>query len=59
MNLLKQFSVKNLRLQEQLSVKWFLFLASFKKLYLVNFGLNFVGSLQNLSDVWEKITIQG
>ena len=26
----------------------------FEKLYLVNFGLNFVGSVQNLGDCWEQ-----
>ena len=50
----KRFSLKNLKLEEHLLLVSFLFSLRFEKLYLVNFGLNFVGSVQNLGDCWEQ-----
>ena len=50
----KRFSLKNLKLEEHLLLVSFLFSLRFEKLYSVNFGLNFAGSLQNMSDRWEQ-----
>ena len=47
-----KINLSNLKLEEQLSLKSFLFLIIFEKLYLVNFGLSFGSSVQNLSDCW-------
>ena len=44
----------NLKLEEHLLLVSFLFSLRFEKLYLVNFGLNFVCSVQNLGDCWEN-----
>ena len=46
--------VKNVKLEDQLSLMSFLILVIFKKLYLVNLCPIFVGSFQNLSDSWEE-----
>ena len=50
----KWFSLKNIKLKDQLSLTSFLFLIIFKKLYLVNLCPIFVDPLQNLRDSWGK-----
>ena len=55
LNLPEFFSLKNTKLEEELSLQSFSFLDILDKLYLVNLCPIFVGSLQNLSDGWKKI----
>ena len=50
----KWFSLKNIKLEDQLSLTTFLILFIFIKLYLVNLCPIFVGSFQNLSESWEE-----
>ena len=53
-SLWKWFSLKNTKLEEQLSIRSFFISIIFDKLYLVNLCLIFVGSFQNLGDSWER-----
>ena len=57
--LLKMIFSYQLEIEKQFSQKSFLFSLISENFILVNFGLNFVSSLQNLSDVWEKNNYTG